>query len=302
MANDPEPKNLLPNSYHIHRTRDETLVDGDGNPHVLVSGYQVDGFDCDVGLRIERSRLAERDRGHRLSVFASGANFDYELDGNGPRANVNGNALFTIDGELEQRWVLAALADALGYDLAERPSLDLQADARPKGALAEAIAKLEARRQRPSITQADLDRWFTYHPPTADVVEHYKAIRMGEVACNKVVDSLIRAYREHPEAASLPEQRSRSHTGVNVVLRAFASTVLEHAPDSADRTASIRAIRLARNALNEAIAADFSYPDGDAARSFMFERATVALLDARWQACAAVACGGPDIVASLSSL
>jgi hypothetical protein len=66
------------------------------------------------------------------------------------------------------------------------------------------------------MTQADLDNWFTYHAPSSDQQAHYVAIR---------------------DAA-----------------KAFAATILEHSPASADQTAAIRKVREAVMTANQSIA------------------------------------------------
>lgn len=165
---------------------------------------------------------------------------------------------------------------------------------------AEAAAAAPARARPPSITEDDLNRWFTYHPPDDTTFAHYKAIRAAEVACFKVVENLLVHYsRETAERnggeppRQNTEDRIAHHAAANDVLLAFARVVLEHAPDSADRTASIRAIRLARNALNEAIAMkNEDGVHGPVVREILFDRAVTALYDARWQAAGAIACGG----------
>lgn len=65
-------------------------------------------------------------------------------------------------------------------------------------------------------TLENLDELFSYHPPRPDQVRGYEAI--------------------------------------NAAGKAFARTVLEHAPDCADRSAAIRYIRDARMTANAAIA------------------------------------------------
>jgi hypothetical protein len=67
-----------------------------------------------------------------------------------------------------------------------------------------------------AITSANLDNWFTYHPPTPEQPAKYLAIR---------------------EAA-----------------RAFAVAVVEHTPSCPDQTVAIRKIREAVMVANQSIA------------------------------------------------
>lgn len=68
----------------------------------------------------------------------------------------------------------------------------------------------------PSITEGQLENWFTYHSPTPDRLPKYQAIR---------------------EAA-----------------KQFARVVVENSPASADQTAAVRKIREAAMTANQAIA------------------------------------------------
>ena len=68
------------------------------------------------------------------------------------------------------------------------------------------------------ITDAQLDNWFTYHPPSPDQTKQYVMIR---------------------DAA-----------------RNFAGTILHNTPPSADQTTAIRKIREAVMTANAAIACD----------------------------------------------
>ena len=121
---------------------------------------------------------------------------------------------------------------------------------------------------------------FIYHAPNEDTAPRYAAIRAAEDACHDVVGSLTMA--EYTATAA-------DYTRVNSVLRVFAETIDSNAPDSADKTAAYRCVRLARNALNEHIAASMgNFPT----RINCLAEATRQLVLARWQANSAVACGG----------
>lgn len=121
---------------------------------------------------------------------------------------------------------------------------------------------------------------FVYHAPTDDTAPRYAAIRAAERACHDVAGSLTMAEYTATEA---------DYYVVNNTLRRFAEAIDAAAPDSADKTASIRCVRLARNALNEHIAACIG---GFPTHINCIAEAARQLTLARWQANSAVACGG----------
>lgn len=138
------------------------------------------------------------------------------------------------------------------------------------------------------IDPANLDRWFKYHAPTEETAPKYAAIRDAETACwARVAEAMHSNRMRAPEAFE----------EVNAATRAFADVINEQAPDSADKTAAIRCLRLARNGANEFIALR-------AQHGLKMAASVVATLDnleggvlrelrnARWQSCAAVACDG----------
>ena len=96
------------------------------------------------------------------------------------------------------------------------------------------------------ITQDQLNHWFVYHSPTIETQKKYAAIRAAEDACHDVFASMaVTGY-----AAPLADCDR-----VNASTRAFAEAIDANAPDSADKAAAIRCVRLARNAANEHIMA-----------------------------------------------
>lgn len=126
------------------------------------------------------------------------------------------------------------------------------------------------------MTQEQLDNWFTYHPPTDETAPKYAAIRKAEEACRFGLTMGIGLTDE-------PAHVRYDH--INSACRAFAVAIDEHAPDSADKTAAIRCVRLARNAANEAVT--------DVAGAGRLQAvALTEIQKARWQANSAVACGG----------
>jgi hypothetical protein len=160
-------------------------------------------------------------------------------------------------------------------------------------------------RQMPFTTE-QLDNWFTYHEPTTeeekagyrDIADAWKrcmALLWHELdphvfgKANQLADEGIRG-----------AQLSNSHFQeafdlVNRQTRMFCAVVGRVCPSSADATAAARCIRLARNALNEYIVASINVIRGGQPvfDPGHFQRmATDQLMLARWQASAAIACGG----------
>ena len=126
------------------------------------------------------------------------------------------------------------------------------------------------------MTSDQLDSWFTYHTPTEDTAPRYKAIRAAELACAMDID----------DAIADDCDRSIRFDRVNKATRTFAVVIDTNAPDSADKSAAIRCVRLARNAANEAIAAEADHAAD--LRVMCAQNLTAA----RFQANSAIACGG----------
>lgn len=134
------------------------------------------------------------------------------------------------------------------------------------------------------LTSDQLDNWFTFHAPTDETGPKYAALAAMERDC-----------------AELLTMPGLTHDRVNAELRRFVETIDALAPDSADKTAAIRCVRIARNAMNEAIvkAARVEHPashclwvcDYDSV-SLPCRIAIHELIKARWQANSAIACGG----------
>ena len=131
------------------------------------------------------------------------------------------------------------------------------------------------------LTSDQLDNWFTYHAPTEETAPKYAAIRAAEAACLKVIE----------EAWSGPTTDRTAHDRVNAVMRAFAEVIDKYAPDSADKTAAIRCVRIARNAANEELVLIQS-SGGSGGNPAVERQVNDNLRAARWQANSAIACGG----------
>lgn len=134
------------------------------------------------------------------------------------------------------------------------------------------------------LTTEQLDNWFTFHPPTDGQGAKYIAITAMERTC--------------AEMLTMP---GLTHDQVNATLRKFVELIDEAAPDSADKTAAIRCVRIARNAMNEAIvqAVRAEHPASHClwvcdygSVSLPCQLAIHELAKARWQANSAIACGG----------
>lgn len=121
---------------------------------------------------------------------------------------------------------------------------------------------------------------FRYHAPTGETSPKYAAIRDAERVCHELVGSLYSS-----EYFPATEHYER----INATLLTFAQSIDANAPDSADKTAAIRCVRLARNAMNEHLTCCLS---GTPVRMNMLSEATRQLVLARFQANSAIACGG----------
>jgi hypothetical protein len=135
------------------------------------------------------------------------------------------------------------------------------------------------------MTAAELDRLFTYHPPTPETQPHHAAIRNAETRCTMVVlEQLL---------DGSPGDRPSFDT-INQACHAFAEVIDAHAPDSADKSAALRCVRLARMAANEAVQHFGKRPTPTWAPfdlgQLLLGEVKLELMRARWQACAAVAC------------
>ena len=123
------------------------------------------------------------------------------------------------------------------------------------------------------ILNEQLDNWFTYHPATDETEPRYAAIREAEIVASGAIDAI-----RHGGA---------THDDVNAGCRAFVVAIDTNAPDSADKAAAVRCVRLAWNAANEAIVTI-----NHELREVACREAESELRRARWQANSAIACGG----------
>ena len=135
------------------------------------------------------------------------------------------------------------------------------------------------------MTPEQLDNWFTYHPPTEETKPRYAAIRAAETDC--IANVTQTAYEVGPDVAQL-------HREINRSTRHMAEVIDAHAPDSADKTAAIRCVRIARNLFNEWAQQRTLTKDRQAWNDItvLFAAAEIELVKARMQANSAIACGG----------
>ena len=125
------------------------------------------------------------------------------------------------------------------------------------------------------MTQDQLDNWFSYHAPTDDTAPRYKAVRAAEIKAAMEIDNALGNFIGHA-----------AFSKINAATRTFAEVIDANAPDSADKAAAIRCVRLARNAANEAVIAEADHAAD--LRVMCAQNLTAA----RFQANSAIACGG----------
>lgn len=128
--------------------------------------------------------------------------------------------------------------------------------------------------------QHDLDKLFTYHPPTDAAKLRHAAIGQAEREAVANLEHVERWVAGGCDTSSGDDKLAMMNH-VNTGCKLFAEAVIDCAPDSHDRTAAILAIRLARNAANEGIMSD------NLGRLFAIARTK--LQEARWLANGAVA-------------
>lgn len=129
-------------------------------------------------------------------------------------------------------------------------------------------------------TDAQLDNWFTYHAPTEETAPKYAAIR---AAADGLSAAAVKSMRGMALGGPL------DYTSCTDAARNFVRVIGENCPDSADKTAAVRCVRLARNAFNEAVSDENL---SMRATERLADLMAVQIYAARWQACSAIACDG----------
>lgn len=125
---------------------------------------------------------------------------------------------------------------------------------------------------------------FTYIAPNDDTAARHQRIRSAQAEC---AASIV----EDIDADDVPP-RARFER-ISAACKRFHDELVAVCPPSADLSAAIRCVRLARMAANEAIAVPHE-------RSRSGHVAKEQLIIARWQACAAVALALPAELPPLS--
>lgn len=135
------------------------------------------------------------------------------------------------------------------------------------------------------MTEEQRHAWFTYHAPTPETAPKYAAIRDAEIAFILNVTQTV--YEVGPDVAQVYREINRS-------ARQMAEVIDGNAPDSADKTAAIRCVRLARNLFNEWATQRTMPKERQSWQdiTILFTHAELELLKARMQANSAIACGG----------
>lgn len=142
------------------------------------------------------------------------------------------------------------------------------------------------------LTTETLDLWFTYHPPTEETRRLYAAIRDAEEVMHTTMLYVVGTARRHEGA--MGDVLGLLFGQVNAAARAFAVAIDTAAPESADKTAALRCVRLARNAANEAIVSARAEQSGSPVRVWassqtLLNIAHAEIVKARWQANSAIA-------------
>lgn len=134
------------------------------------------------------------------------------------------------------------------------------------------------------ITQEQLDNWFTYHNDP-EKAPKYQAIRAAAENCRKVAGEVFQAV-EAEQCHSQPvgkAERVDLYGRVNHVMKTFAEVIVANCPPSADTTAAVRCVRLARMAINEQLSTGTT-----GANHLIYDQ----VLLARFQASSAIALDG----------
>lgn len=139
------------------------------------------------------------------------------------------------------------------------------------------------------LSPEQLDNWTMYHAPDEVTQPKYDDIRASEAVFHMLLAKLgdPKLFDDPPRDPAVLVREDCDL--VNAAARDFLMTIDRHAPDSADKTAAFRCVRLARNAANEWI---MSCVVGFPLYINSLLEARRQLVLARWQACGAIACEG----------
>lgn len=137
----------------------------------------------------------------------------------------------------------------------------------------------------PEPAKSIYDDLFTWHPPSEAQKEAYGKLQMAFLA---VLEVGKRVVREQEYTQRAPQASFDDFTGA---CKGYALLIEELCPSSADRTAAIRCLRLARNAMNDILCGARHFPHGISQEPFMVIFETE-LIKCRYQANASIALGG----------
>lgn len=130
-----------------------------------------------------------------------------------------------------------------------------------------------------------LDELFTYHPPDEEQREKYHKLLLAFTAVLEAGKAAMK------EAATPDAPAEELAKGFTASCKAYAELINEFCPPSADRTAAIRCLRLARNAVNDVLFGMKQFPHGLSQFPFhvIFE---TELIRCRYQSNASIALAG----------
>lgn len=119
---------------------------------------------------------------------------------------------------------------------------------------------------------------FIYHPPTDEQKVLYERLAEAYAGVYRVMTKALRALGKRP---AQPED----YDAITDACEGYYNVIMEVCPASADRTAAIRCLRLARNAMNDCL----RLPED---RSVFWTLAEQELIKCRYQAHASIALDG----------
>lgn len=135
------------------------------------------------------------------------------------------------------------------------------------------------------MNEDQIRHWFTYHAPTDENIKDYDEIREAVKKCEVGIARVFRSTDQFKD-------RQVPFSIIGDACLRLALTINKVCPDSADKTAAIRCVRLSRMAANEALL--LTYNGVQETQPLAFNEAlrqfTSELQKARWQANAAIAC------------
>lgn len=136
-----------------------------------------------------------------------------------------------------------------------------------------------------------LDNWFTYHTPTEEQLPLYSALREKEAYLQTLLVGIPIVKTMNLWPLTDAKFRETLMEGMSGPFREFAEAINTSCPDSADKTAAMRCLRLARNFLNEFVMSHAKPAENNIGLGYLVLTSQY-LMEARFQANASIACGG----------